>query len=398
MHMRRASLAILLLIALVAGFTVRTVVLDASRAEVAPEDAAGIETARDFYAEVNAVLGGGSTESLSALLSPIFADHDSESEATLTREELLDAFVAAGAARQQARLDVVSIEPAGANLIVNVQPVAGETIEVAGLTMRPRLPGAHFEVLRVHKGQIVDRWAPRDLWFEVRDFEGDPPAISSSIGVTTTLLRVGLAGSDEQTWRMEGFGIAFVESGSVLLQLIHEASWTAPTPLEPGAFATIPAGAQARIRSADGAPVSVVLYAVTRLMASYPARAAPEAANALPVGSQQVLWRGTRYWSGADMQHRPAMVVLPAGGELEFTLPEGTELLAGTNDPGIELVGPGAYFSIVGENEWAIEVEGFAGIDAGHAAWVEEGSGPVILRNTSSHAVTIFLIAAQQKP
>lgn len=395
--MHRASLVFLVMIALLAGFIARTVVLDSSQAVVSPPEAAGIETVRDFYDEINAVLGGAPAARLGTLLSPIFVDHDSSTGQTRTGEELLAAIGDAGAVQHSLQLELLSIEPSGANVIVEVQPVALEAIEVAGLKARPQFQNARVEMLRVHGGQIVDRWAPGDTWIETREFDGIPPAISSSIGVTTSVTRIELMGSDERVWRMEGVGIAIVETGTALLQITQDASWIAPTRLAPGAFAPLHAGARVRLRAADGEPVSIVFYQATRVMASQPVRTAPEGANAT-AGSQQHLWRGTRYWTGADKTHQPAMVVLPAESQLTIALPAGVEVLVGTNSAGIELTGPTALFSIVGENDWAIQAEGPVTVDASHAAWVDEGSGSVIVRNTASSAVTIWLIAVRDTP
>jgi hypothetical protein len=392
---QRWSLVLLLVIAVMAGFTVRAIAFQPEWPIDRTPDTAQRETAQDFYDALNATLGGAPTDELEALLSPVFLDHTSDSGMTRSASAFLDDMRAMGSASFPVRLEVRSIESSGTAVVVGVQLTSAGPIDVAGMTVEQASPAPHIEVLRMERGAIVDRWAPSFSWLDVSTFEGKPPAISSSVGIATSLVRVELAGSSEQSWESLGIGAVLVESGAVSLHVIDRYGTSSTQTWETGEFAAMPSGAKARLRSVDGKPASVMVYLVTHVGAAELPLPVKWEDDAAKINARTVLWSGNLLWPNTDIAHHPARVVLPPRGTVTITRPEGTALLVGATDT-TKISVPGGSISMLGADRWPHTVEGLQEIDAAHAASIE-GDGTVTLSNPTDTPVTVMLISIERE-
>jgi len=396
--MQRAGLVLLLTIAVAIGITTRNLVAQPSRSLDPPAIAAASDTGTAFYDALNDALGGRSIEPLSAMLSGIFVDHDADTGETRSRDAFLDELRTHGSADQRVRLEPTFVEAtAGGYLIVGIRPVAGGEIEIAGMAVEQAAPETHFEVLRVQRGKIVDRWAPRLVALDATEPVEATPPFSSSIGFTTSLVHVELTGSDERSWRSPEHGIVMGEAGSVALSIKVTGGAESSVVLEKGTFTSIPAGAQVRMRVAVGSTASVVIYQVTRMAASDVAQPGLGTGEADQGGASSVLWKGLRAWADSDTLHRVAWVVLPARGEITLTRPADSVLLVGALAAGIEVAGPDGRVTVLGEDRWPMMVDGPVALDAMHAAWIDS-DGDVVLRNETNLPLTLMLVSIEPAP
>lgn len=396
--MKRASVALLLVMALLTGFALRPTVFQSRTAVDSASAVANSETAQGFYDALNHALGGADTAPLAARMSPVFASHTSDTGTTQSADEFLGEVRAIAASPQRPRLEVISSEASGTNVVVGVRPVWNGMIEVAGVKVEQSLPGPHYEVIRVERGKIVDRWAPAFPWLNATESIEEPLSLSSFSGIDTTLVRVELVDSHEYSWRATGLGMMIVESGSVRVQFIRGNGTSAPVVLEPGSFTSIPHGARVRLRSADGHPVSAVLYAASKIAPS---------SSSLPVGnlydeeafadSLNVLWSGPIYWSQSATIHRSARIVLPVGSVIELVPSPGADLLLGGDAGMIEIGSARATVMVLGDDRWPVITEGVVQLDANHAATIS-GEGIVSVRNLSDVPVSLVLISIEKAP
>ncbi len=393
--MQRVSLAILLVIALLIGFAARPVVFQTSWPRDRSNDASAHATAYSFYDALDNALRGGPIEPLAAALSSIFIDHTLDTGESRSAPAFLDQVRAMSTASPPVRLTMQAVDSAGGNLVVGIRLAQEGVFEVGELTVEQPDPTVHLEVLRVHQGKIVDRWAPEFRWLETSDSDDAPVSFSSFSGIVATLMRVELSSTSEHGWRGEGIGMVMVESGSVMLQVSSGSEADAPVILEPGSFAPIASGVRARLRSADGNPVSVVIYSAVRTEASDLSLAMRAQDVAKQGGTLSVLWRGPLYWSQSATLHRPARIVLPIGGEVELTPPTEANVMVGITAGAIEIAVSGGKVEALGENGWPLDLGSFAQIDAGHAALIG-GEGTIFLRNISDVPVTLVLVSIEK--
>jgi hypothetical protein len=396
--MQRAGLFLLLTIAVVIGITTRNLVAQPSRSLDPPVVAAAGDTGTAFYDALNDALGGTSLEPLSEMLSSIYVDHDADTGEARSRDAFLDELRAQGSADQRVRLEPTFVEAtAGGYLIVGIRPVYGGELEITGMTVEQAAPETHFEVLRVQRGKIVDRWAPRLFALDATEPVEAIPPFSSTIGFTTSLMRVELTGSDERSWRSPERGIVMGEAGSVALSITVTGGAESLVILEKGTFTSIPPGAQVRMRVAVGSSASVVIYQVTRLAASEVAQPGLGTNEADQGGASSVLWKGLRASADSDTLHRLAWTVLPAHGQITLTRPADSVLLIGALAAGIEVAGPDGRVTVLGDDRWPMMVDGPVALDAMHAAWVER-DGDVVLRNETALPVTLMLVSIEAAP
>ena len=395
--MQRSSLALLLVIALLTGFAVRSILFRSTPTVESTSDAAAKETAQAFYDDLNNALGGAPIDPLAAQLSPIFVDHISDTGATRPADGFLNEVGAMSASSPRLRLKVRSIESAGGNVVAAIHFVQDGGIEVAGMSVEQLTAGPHYEVIRVERGKIVDRWAPEFRWLDASESEDAPLSISSFSGIVTSLMRVELTDSIEHEWRTVGIGTVMVESGSAILQISHGNGTDAPVVLERGSFASIPNGVRARLRSADGNPVSIAIYVAAKIGPSSASLPVGDLDGGAPAASLKVLWTAPHYWSQSATVHRPAQIVLPVGGAIELTRPPGADLLL-AGDAGVIQVGiAGGSVAVLGEDRWPVTSESVVQIDASHAASIS-GDGTVFVRNMSDAPVTLVLISIEKAP
>ena len=393
--MQRSIIALLLVIALVTGFVVRATVFGSSASVDSASAAGASETAKTFYDALNDALGGAPVDPLAGLLSSIFVDHVSDARTTRSAEDFLDEVRAIAVSPQQPRLEVISSEMSGNTVVVGVRPVWDGTIVVAGVKVEKSLPGTYYEVLRVERGKIVDRWAPNFRWLDASESIEAPLSISSFSGIVTSLVRVELVDSHEHSWRAVGLGMVIVESGSAMLQIALGNGANAPVVLEPGSFTSIPNGARVRLRSADGNPVSVVIYVASKLGPSSASLPVGDLDREAPAATMQVLWSATHYWTQSATVHRPARIVLPVGGAIELTRALDSDLLLAGDAGVIEVGSAGGSVAMLGEDRWPVESEDIVQLDASHAASVS-GDGTVFVRNLSDVPVSLVLISIEK--
>ncbi len=269
------------------------------------------------------------------------------------------------------------------------------SITIAGMSIEQAPPGPQIDVLRVDRGKIVDRWAPAFSWIDVSTLDDKPPEISSTAGIATIMVRVALDGSGEQSWKALGIGLVLVEQGSVFLQTTDRNGATATIRPETGELVSIPSGAQARLRSADGSPASVLVYLATRVGASdipLPVQWGNDGGRG---DDRTVLWNGQLLWFGTDISHRPVRIVLPVGAAMNLTPPPDSELLLASDVGGIEVGSVGGSVAVLGADRWPVLVEGIVQLDANQAASISEGDG-VIVRNMADTPVALLVMVIEE--
>jgi hypothetical protein len=393
--LQRWSAVLLLVLAAVAGFAVRAVGVPSSESAAGRVEVAQREAAVDFYAALNVALSGGPGDELNALLSPIFVDHASDTGETRETGAFLEDVRAAGSSGQGARIEVLGIEPAGNSLVVNVRPARAETVSVAGMSIAQAPAGPHLEVLRVDRGKIVDRWAPDFSWIDVSTLDERAPKISSSAGIATTLVRIALDGSREQSWKALGIGLVLVEQGSVLLEINDRFGASTVRQWESGEFASVPSGAQARLRSADGTPASVLVYLATHVGASDIPLPVQWGNSASLAGARTVLWSGQLLWQGTDISHQPVRIVLPVGAAVELTPPMDAALLLAGDGGAVQVSSAGGSVEVLGDDRWPQTVEGVVQLDADRAASISGGDG-VMVRNMADSRVSLLVMVIEE--
>ena len=397
LSIQRWSAVLLLVIAAMIGFAVRTVGVPSPEPADRAVEVAERETAVAFYDALNAELSGGGDDALSALLSPIFVDHASDTGATREAGAFLDQVRAIGSSGQHPRIEVIGIEASGSSLVVNVRQAREETITVAGMAIEQAPPGPHMEVLRVDRGKIVDRWAPEFSWIDVSTLDAKPPEISSTAGIATIMARIELDGSREQSWKALGIGIMLVEAGEVLLQTTDRTGTTSASRSVTGELVSIPSGAQARLRSADGEPASVVVYLATHVGASDIPLPVQWGNGAGLEHARTVLWNGQLLWQGTDISHQPVRIVVPVGGAVNLTPPLDAELLLASDVGGVEVGSAGGSVAVLGADRWPVTAEGIVQLDASQAASISGGDG-VIVRNMADTPVALLVMVIEEVP
>jgi hypothetical protein len=395
LSIQRWSAVVLLVIAVFTVFSVRAVGFPSAEPADRTVEVAQRETAEAFYDALNVALRGGSDEALGAMLSPIFVDHASDTGEARETGAFLAQVRAAGSSGQDARIEVLAIEPAGNSLVVNVRPVRDVSVSVAGMTVEQEPPGPHLEVLRIDRGKVVDRWAPEFSWIDVSALAEQPFTISSSVGIANILVRNELDGSKEQSWKATGIGLMLIESGETLLQTTDSHGVTTTTRSATGELVSIPSGAQARLRSVDGNPASVLVYLATHVGASDIPLPVQWGNGAGLEHARTVLWNGQLLWQGTDISHQPVRLVLPVGGAVNLTPPLGAELLLASDMGGIEVGSVGGSVSVLGADRWPVRAEGIVRLDASQAASISEGGG-VFVRNMADAPVSLLVMVIEE--
>ena len=209
---------------------------------------------------MNEALSGGPIEPLAALLDGIFRDHDPDTGATRTAAEFLDDVRAMGASPQGYGSSRSPWRRRVQSLVVGIDPDRGERLQVAAMTVETKLPGPHFETLRVVRGKIVDRWAPAILWLEVANSNAAAVPLPALTEVWATLMRVTVSGGMAYEWGTTSAGFLTIEPGAGRWTASTMSSGDDPTRLLPGDFVAFSTEAQIRLRSVDDQPVTALLF------------------------------------------------------------------------------------------------------------------------------------------
>ncbi|MCO5220628.1 MAG: hypothetical protein M9947_03480 [Thermomicrobiales bacterium] len=390
--MRHARLLLLLAIAVLAGFTSRTMFDAAPLARESTTDTPNTETARAFYTALNAALDGASPEPLEHLLSSIFVDRHSEGGTSRTGTEFLDEVRALGASLQRIRLEVISLDAVGDTLIVGIRPVVLGPIEVAALRIEPPAPAPRYEVIRVARGKLIDRWSSGLPGLGLSMMIDGPVRISSTTGIAATLRRIELAGPSEAEWHSTGAGILLVESGSVVVQTTLRNDLGPATIVASGGFVAIDPGMRVRLWTAAGSAASALLYTADRIAAvdHAPVMGGVNAiAQDAPV---TLLWNGLWHDPRPGTEHRAVQIALHAGETLDLQQPAGSAVLVVVDRGVLQMAIPNGTVSKLDANRWPEAVAGSAQIEANCAGLVQ-GSGLVTLRNLTSEPLSLTLIS-----
>ena len=393
--MQRASLIVLLAIALLAGFTARAIFFSTSSLPAATTSGnADTRIGEAFYSTLNVALSGGPTEPLAAMLAGIFRDHDSTTGATRTHAEFLDHVRAMAASPQGIRLEPVSVQVAGESLVIGIDSDRGERLQVAAMTVEVEVPGLHFETLRVEGGKIVDRWAPSIPWLEVVDSGAAAIPLPALTEVSATMMRVTVSGGMAYEWNTTSSGFLTIESGTGRWTSSTTSSGVEPAPLQPGEFVGFSKKERVRLRAVDG-PVTALLF----LTAPVPAADLPRqwvTLNETAQGvSRSILWTGLLSESDSITRYRPGRIVLPPNATLELRHAQGIDTLIAIDGGVLDLWAPESTITLLASDQWPKKYTGAAQLDAGHAGAIVAPE-KVTVRNPTDQPIVLFVIALER--
>jgi len=394
-RIQRASLAALLIIALLAGFTARAVFFASSFPAGTTSGNADTRIGEAFYSSLHDALSGGPIEPLGALLAGIFRDHDPDTGATRTAAEFLDDVRAMGAAPQGVRLEPISLEASGESVVVGIDPGRGERLEVAAMTVETELPGPHFETLRVVKGKIVDRWAPPIRWLEVADSSAAAIPLPALTEVWATLMRVSVSGGMAYEWGTTSSGFLTIESGGGRWSASSLETVDEPTLLEAGDFVAFSEGSQVKLQSVDGDSVTALLFLTAPVRGADVSHQAATLAEIAQGVSRSILWAGLLSETDSITRYRPGRIVLPPKTTLDLRHAQGIDMLIAIDGGVLELWSPESTITLLGSNQWLKEYTGAAQLDAGHAGAIV-ASETVTLRNLSDRPVALLIVAIER--
>ncbi len=91
----------------------------------------------------------------------------------------------------------------------------------AGISIEQAGEQPAFEVLRVARGRIIDRWTPGIRWFQATEFADIALRASGLTDIATTLVRVAIPAGVEHRWHAVGPGFLSIESGSAMVHVTH---------------------------------------------------------------------------------------------------------------------------------------------------------------------------------
>ena len=406
--MQRLSFALLLVIMLLAGFTARFALDRPAASSSKVGEPADIEIAHAFYRALDGVLAGGDTDALSALLAGPFIEHEVGTGETEPAEAFLARLRTIAHASPGIRLEVDSVETLGSNLIVAMHQTGAAPAHVAGLTIDPPTDSGSYDVLRIEKGKVIDRWTSGFDSLDATTFEDATLFTSGSIGITPVLKRIVIPDGAQLSWKSGAQALLFMEAGSARLTTIVSGQEAATVTLDAGMAMAIPAAASHRLRAAGGDDVSVLLYsAPANPPGNYFAPAGSSTtANAPAMDvfdeedagvTQAVLWQGNLAEVGWDRLHHGGRLVLPAGEAITLVPESHTLVLVRIESGSIEISAPGGTISTLGADAYRDESANGARIDAAHAAFID-ANGEISLRNTTRQSVVVLLIAIDATP
>jgi mannose-6-phosphate isomerase-like protein (cupin superfamily) len=296
----------------------------------------------------------------------------------------------------------------GANLIVGVHQTQAAPAHVAGLAIEPFTDGGSYDVLRVERGKVVDRWTSGFDWLDATPFEEAALFTSGSIGMTPVLKRIVIPDGAQLSWKSGAQAMLFVETGTARMTTIVSGQEAATVTLDAGMAMAIPAAASHRLRAAGRDDVHVLLYsAPANPPGNYFAPAGSSTNTNAPAVdvfdeedagvTQTVLWQGNLAEVGWDRVHAGVRLVLPAGEAIDLIPPPRTLVLVSIDRGSIEIFAPGDTVSNLGADSTLEESDGIASIDAAHGAFID-AEGAISLQNTTMQPVVVLLIAMEGTP
>jgi hypothetical protein len=388
--MKRLSLALLLAIALVTGVAAGTTFNGPEISSTYPGLSGSSETARAFYDGMNQALAGGGTDVLAALLGPGFLDHDKSIGEAQTAEAFLERIRMLGQERGVELLSVESVEVSGSSLIVHVAQGEPSPRALAGISIEQRASQPIFEVLRIVRGRIIDRWTPGIWWLHLTEFDDVVVQSSRAAGIAT-LVRTTIVGEAAHGWISPGPGFLLIESGFAELQTIHADGVVESIQLERDSVAGIAPGDTLELWAAHGEPVTMLVYSTISREAAE-ARPSVSTINAQRAESEKsILWNGPTSLGEVSAGHRPGTFVLPAGKDVLLTGSTGATLLLAIDAGSVELTTPGGVASVLGDDTWPVDHPDVVNVEA-HRAVAVIGASTVALRNVSEYPATILVV------
>jgi predicted ester cyclase len=240
---RRVVFSCALVLALLTG-----AVLGQSRALLAPvapvagaNDEATEAVARRFYDAVNAALGSGDLDTLSAIVTPDFADHTGSENGAGSREDLLDAVRRLAAERPVPRLTTLDLTATGPRVTARLQLDGGTPRDFLGLTVATGTAWSEIEILRVERGRVAERWRTPVGTTQLEplaDVAVDVHALGPRV---VTLVRLTLSRGSRYRVPPTVLSAAYLESGTLVVP---------PDPQEPGPARTWRAGGTSEVVAA----------------------------------------------------------------------------------------------------------------------------------------------------
>jgi mannose-6-phosphate isomerase-like protein (cupin superfamily) len=408
--MQRVSVALLLVIALLAGFAARMAFDRPIASGPKPGPPADIETAHAFYRALDAVLTGSDTDELSAMLAGYFVEHEVGTGETRSAEAFLTRVQTIAQSAPGLRLEIDSVERLGSSLIVAVHQTQTSASQVAGLTIEEPVNVGTYEVLRIENGKVADRWTSGIDWLHATTFAEDTVALHTSglVGITPVLKRIVIPAGAQLSWKSGAEAMLFVEAGSARMTTIVSGQEATTEMLEEGMAMAIPAAATHRLRAVSGEDVIVCVYSAP---ANPPANPyAPQGmspnTNALARDvfdeddgsvTQTMLWQGNLAEVGWDRLHHGGRLELPAGETVDLVPDPHTLVLVSIDRGSVEISTPGGTISTLGVDSIPEEWDGAARIDAAHGAFID-ADDTISLRNSSEQPVAVLLIAIDATP
>lgn len=395
--MKRLSLSVLLTIAVLAGVVAGMTFRHPSTSVTPVNASGGSETVTAFYAALNKALSGGATGDLAALLAPSFQDHDAASGVTLSAEEFVQTVRGLGQAPGAIQLDVTAVEASGNSLIVSVQPTNPRLLSIAGVSIEQTAASPGYDVLRIMRGKVVDRWAAGGLWLNVSWFEALQFQVPGVSNLTTSLLRIQIPSGTVREWMASLPGFLLIETGSAMVSSTHGDGRIEEHQLAPGAAIALQDRDRIRLEPATTEPVSILIYIPIPLSSSVPPP--PVAVDAQePRGvTRSLLWRGTYEPAGVKTAHRLGSIELPAGYEIRLVPPEGVTVLLSIDSGALDIFAPGSAIQTLSDNLAPASHEGYSRIEGNRAASIAAASS-IILRNTADHPVSVLSISVEPEP
>ncbi|HET9659553.1 MAG TPA: hypothetical protein VFP05_04430, partial [Thermomicrobiales bacterium] len=345
-------------------------------------------------------LAGGDTDTLAALLSPSFVDHDAGSGASQSLAEFLDRVSLLGQTSTVAPMVVDEIEVSGSNLIVHLGRTAMELRLFDSFSIEGTWDQPAFEVLRVARGQVIDRWSSGIHRLEATAFDEIVLYAPPLANLGTWLVRVDIPAGVVHQWHAAGSGFLLIESGSARMQVIHLDESEETFELDQGSGVLVKVGDRVQFRSVDDGPVMALVYALKRRVATE----GPEAI--LPVSAlhahsegvtQSMLWSGVLPQTEAGTVHRVGSMVLLAGEEVRLTAPASATLLVAIDSGTLDISAPQSTIEILGDDFWPADHADMARIDVDGAAWVTP-KGELTLRNTAKDPTRVLLVTVDTAP
>jgi hypothetical protein len=311
--------------------------------------------------------------------------------------EFLDRIRVLGRSPNLAGVTVEAIEESGNNLIVHLDWTETGPRKFAGVAIEQAEEQPAFEVLRVSRDRIIDRWTAGINWFQASEFADIELRASGQSGIATTLVRIVIPAGVGYRWQPAGPGFLSIESGSALLQAAHVDRSEETREIDRGAAIEVTPGDRLRLRSANGELVTVLVYSIIRLGGvemSLPTSALHAQSEGV---TQSLLWSRTSAPANESTVHRLVEIDLPAGNEIRIAGATTATLALAIDSGAIELVAPGGAISALGEDLRPIDHGTVVNIDADRTASLT-GSGSISLRNVSEQPVGIVLIVITSEP